>query len=314
MYNMMKSQNYGVEIELTGITRQKAAEVIATYFGTTSDYAGSYYNIYTATDRQGRIWKAMSDGSIRPERTVDSNRRSADSDYACEVVTPILRYEDLEDLQNIVRALREAGAIANNTCGIHVHVDGANHTPESLTRLMNFAIGRQDLFYEALEIGERANHWCKKMDKTLFKAMKNDREKSNSSMERIWYSPVNGGYNGGISHEHYNASRYHGINLHAFFTKGTVEFRLFNGTTHAGKIKSYVQFCLAMSAWSIECHDTRLYFKSCADYTPEQKATLMNNVLTKRLGLTGAEFKTCRQHLTAPFRSQNNAENVTEAA
>ena len=65
MYSMMKKQNFGIEIELTGITRQQAAKVIADYFGTTTGYAGTHYDTYTATDRQGRIWKAMSDGSIR---------------------------------------------------------------------------------------------------------------------------------------------------------------------------------------------------------------------------------------------------------
>lgn len=307
MYDMMKKQNFGVEIELTGISRVEAAKVIANYFGTTTRYGGTYYDTYTATDRKGRTWKAMSDGSIRTERKAAGGRVNADRDYSCEVVTPVLQYEDMDDLQNIVRALRAAGAIANDSCGIHVHVDGANHTPESLTRLMNFAVGRQDLFYEALEIGSRANRWCQKMNRTLLAAMKRDSEKSKDSLERIWYSRANDGYTGGIDHQHYNSSRYHGINLHAFFTKGTVEFRLFNGTTHAGKIKAYVQFCLAMSAWAIECQDTKLYFKSCASYTADQKAALMNGVLTKRLGLTGPEFKTCRQHLTAAFQPRTEA-------
>lgn len=307
MYDLMKKQNFGVEIELTGISRIKAAEVIANYFGTTTRYNGTCYDAYSATDRQGRIWKTMSDGSIRTERKTVGGLVSADRDYSCEVVTPALQYEDMDDLQNIVRALRNAGAIANDSCGIHVHVDGANHSPESLTRLMTFAVGRQDLFYEALEIGSRANRWCQKMNRTLLTAMKRDSEKSKDSVERIWYSRANDGYIGGIDHQHYNSSRYHGINLHAFFTKGTVEFRLFNGTTHAGKIKAYVQFCLAMSAWSIECQDTKLYFKSCTSYTSEQKAVLMNGVLTKRLGLTGPEFKTCRQHFTAAFQPRTEA-------
>ncbi len=308
MYSMMKKQNFGIEIELTGITREQAAKVIADYFGTTPGHAGTYYDTYTAADRQGRIWKAMSDGSIRTERKIGAARAEANRAYSCEVVSPVLQYEDIEDLQNVVRALRAAGAIANSSCGIHVHVDGANHTPESLIRLMNFAIGRQDLFYEALNIGDRADHWCRKMNATLLKAMKGDCEKSTNSLERIWYSAANDGYTGGISHEHYNPSRYHGINLHAFFTKGTVEFRLFNGTTHAGKIKAYIQFCLAMSAWAIECPDSRLYFKSCAHYTASQKEKLMTGVLAKRLGLSGAEFKTCRHHLTAAFRNQTAAE------
>ncbi len=54
---------------------------------------------------------------------------------------------------------------------------------------------------------------------------------------------------------HYNDSRYHMLNYHATFTKGTVEFRLFqfdapadgklNGL-HAGQLKSYIQLCLCL--------------------------------------------------------------------
>ena len=175
-----------------------------------------------------------------------------------------------------------------------------NHTPESMTRLVNFFVGRQDLFYEALEIGHRADRWCKKIDKTLLKAMK-EADKDRSSMEQVWYSSANGGYRGTIDHSHYNDTRYHGINLHAFFTKGTVEFRLFNGTTHAGKIKAYVQFCLAMSAWAINCENGNLFFKSISSYTTAQKRTIMMNMLKNRLKLRGKEYKTCRMFLTAAF-------------
>lgn len=297
---MIKKQNFGVEIELTGITRMNAAETIATYYGTTNTYEGSYYDVYTATDSKGRKWKAMYDGSIRCTKKVNGRQQSSDRAYSCEIVTPILQYDDIEDLQNIVRLLVKAGAVANDSCGIHVHVDGANHTPQSLTRLLNFAIGRQDLFYEALQIGERANRWCHKINKDLLNALKNDPNKTFCSMEEIWYSVVNDNYTGGINHEHYNTTRYHGINLHAFFTKGTVEFRLFNGTTHAGKIKAYIQFCLAMSAWAITAPD-KMYYKSCETYTREQKGALMMRVLTRRLGMVGPEFKTARLHLTKAF-------------
>lgn len=225
-YESMKKQNFGIEIELTGITRTKAADVIAKYFGTSNRHVGGGYDSYTATDRKGRTWRAMTDGSIITRRRENGVLVSANRDYSCEVVSPILQYEDMDDLQEIVRLLRKAGAVANESCGIHVHVDGKDHTPESLTRLMGFAIGRQDLFYEALGIGDRADRWCKKMNRDLLKAMKKDTTKTRDSLERIWYSAVNDGYQGGINYTHYNPSRYHGINLHAFFTKGSVEFRL----------------------------------------------------------------------------------------
>ena len=291
----IKNQNFGVEIELTGITRTNAAKIIAKHFNTGDIMVGDdYYRSRFALDSKGRKWRCMSDGSIRCET---NTRQPVSDEYSCEVVTPILQYDDLEDLQQIVRELKEAGAIANSSCGIHVHVDGANHTPESLIRLMNFAIGRQDLFYEALQVGARANRWCRKMNGNLFKAMK--KASTKEEVEQLWYSRLNDGYTGGIDHRHYCPTRYHGINLHAFFTKGTVEFRLFNGTTHAGKIKSYIQFCLAMSAWAIECDNDNLHFKSIANYTSEQKAAIMNRVLKNRLGLSGPEFKTCRYHLTS---------------
>lgn len=296
----IKNQNFGVEIELTGIKRAKAADVIASYFGTTAVYLGTGYDTHGAPDRKGRVWKAMCDGSIRTTRKVDGREIDAPAAYSCEVVTPILQYDDIPDLQEIIRRLVSAGAVANESCGIHVHVDGINHTPQSLKRLLNFAIGRQDLFYEALGIGRRADRWCHKVPKALLNAMKSSDDLTRDNAERIWYSRANDGYTGGISHEHYNSTRYHGINLHAFFTKGTIEFRLFNGTTHAGKIKAYVQFCLAMSAWAITAPD-KMYYKSCAGYTQEQKKALMLRVLKNRLGMKGKEFKTARTHLTSAF-------------
>ena len=222
---LLKEQNYGVEIELVSITRQRASGIIARHFGTTNWHAAREYgyDAWAAKDRKGRVWKCVKDASLN------------DRNGGCEVVTPILQYEDMEDLQAIVRLLREAGAKADGSCGIHVHVDASKHTIDSLQRLMNFAIGRQDLFYEALGVSERrTERFCRKMNKNLFKAIQQDSERTTASLERLWYSPVNDGYRYGISHDHYNSTRYHGINLHAFFTKGTVEFRLFNGTTHAG--------------------------------------------------------------------------------
>lgn len=308
--SMIQKQNFGVEIEMTGITRQRAAQVIAEHFGTRSFYIGTYYEAYGAKDRSDRTWKAMYDGSIKTARKCNGKSVTASSDYACEVVTPILQYSDIEDLQIIIRKLRQAGAIANSSCGIHVHVDGANHDANSLTRLVNFVCSRQDLFYEALNIKDRESRWCKKLSPDLLKAMQKA-EKTKKAMEAIWYSPVNDGYNEGINTQHYNKTRYHGINLHAFFTKGTVEFRLFNGTLHAGKIKAYVQFCLAISGWAIESDD-RIRFVKRQNMTTEQKGKLMHNVLVKRLGMAGNEFKTARFHLEKVFSSE--PENGQESA
>ena len=74
------------------------------------------------------------------------------------------------------------------------------------------------------------------------------RAEKNLTMDRIgeiWYRTKDWQPH---AHQHYDDSRYHALNLHAMFSKGTVEFRLFNSTLHAGEIKAYVNLCLANSS------------------------------------------------------------------
>lgn len=295
---MLKKQRFGVEIEMTGITREVAANTVAKVLNSTASRAkGHPYYTRTIKDSIGREWKIMRDSSI-----VEEVRNGYGSDeHRVEFVTPPLNYEDIELLQEIVRELRKAGAIANSSCGIHIHVDGANHTPNSLKKLVMFMISRQDLIYEALEIGTRGTRWCRKLNAKILEELKSNKELTKEVVKKIWYSEANDGYSCGIDHDHYNETRYHGVNLHSYFSKGTVEFRLFNSTLHAGKIKAYIQFCLAMSAWAIESND-KIVFRSMEGYTPEQKVTIMRNILTRRLGLSGNEFKTCRLHLMTPVK------------
>lgn len=297
---MLKNQLFGVEVEMTGITREKAARLVAGVLGTTPSHPESNcYHTRTIADQAARKWKIMRDSSIAPIRNDDTIEPL--DEYRVEFVTPPLNYSDIELLQNIIRKLRENGAKAHSSCGIHIHVDGANHTAVSLRRLVNFMTARQDLIYEALQIGDRESNWCHKLNKTLLDAMKKDKNLTKEKAEEIWYSRANDGYCGGIDHQHYNSTRYHGVNLHSFFTKGTVEFRLFNSTLHAGKIKAYIQFCLAVSAWAITSQE-KIVFRSMEGYSPEQKVTIMRNILTHRLGLYGDEFKTCRLHLMTPLK------------
>ena len=256
---MLKNQLFGVEVEMTGITREKAARLVAEVLGTTPSHPESNcYHTRTIADQAARKWKIMRDSSIEAIRN-DGTSEPLD-EYRVEFVTPPLNYSDIELLQNIIRKLRENGAKAHSSCGIHIHVDGANHTAVSLRRLVNFMTARQDLIYEALQIGDRESNWCHKLNKTLLDAMKKDKNLTKEKAEEIWYSRANDGYCGGIDHQHYNATRYHGVNLHSFFTKGTVEFRLFNSTLHAGKSRPTYSF-----VWRY-LHGLLLHKKNCIPF------------------------------------------------
>ena len=145
---MLKEQRFGVEVEMTGISRKKAADVLAEVFGAIAgEPDGTCYHTRIIKDQKDRKWKVMRDSSITPVRNDNSNAPM--DEYRVEMVTPPLNYEDIELLQVVIRKLRENGAKSHRSCGIHIHVDGANHTAASLRRLVSFMTARQDLIYEA---------------------------------------------------------------------------------------------------------------------------------------------------------------------
>ena len=50
----LKNQTIGIEIEMTGITREKAAQTIAEFFQTQKTYVGGAYHAYEVRMPDGR--------------------------------------------------------------------------------------------------------------------------------------------------------------------------------------------------------------------------------------------------------------------
>lgn len=288
----IKQQCFGVEIELTGITRQQAAEALARYFGTSVQVCGGTYDTYAVQDRTGREWKLMRDGSIAAEKKISGGYRPISSGaYQVEFVTPKLGYEDMPVFQECIRQIRHAGGKVNESCGLHVHVDGAGHNRQSLKNLLSIMFSKEDMLFKALQVNEdRAERWCKKVREPMLKRARQLSAAETSdltALKSIWYSGENGHY------EHYHWSRYYACNLHSMFYRGTVEFRMFNSTLHAGRAKAYVDLCLAMSAQAINQRSTVMR------KTRSDNELFTFRVWLVRMGLNGPEFKNTRDHLLA---------------
>ena len=95
----LKDQCFGVEVEMTGITREQAATALAAYFATDARYVGGAYDKWCVTDRDGKEWTVMSDSSIHGEQKIGSGyRATGDYRYRVEMVTPKLTYAELPKL------------------------------------------------------------------------------------------------------------------------------------------------------------------------------------------------------------------------
>lgn len=282
----LREQRFGVEVEMTGITREQAARIAADYFQTHASYDGTHYNTYSAQDSQGRKWKFMSDGSIKCQRKARGRKVAADRDYSVEMVTPICRYEDITVIQELLRKLREAGAFVNESCGVHIHVDAAPFDAVKMRNLVNIVASKEDLIYRALQVSSgREQTFCKRIERWFLDELNQKKPRTMDQLKDIWYQGRDG------SSEHYHSSRYHCLNLHSVFQKGTVEFRAFNGEIHAGKIKAYIQFCLAITAQALNQRSA----SPTRTITDNEKYSF--RVWLLRLGMIGDEFKTARLHL-----------------
>ena len=285
----MFSHKFGIELEFTGITRRKAAEVAAGYFNSSIQINRDCYNTHSVTAPDGRIWKFVSDASITCQRKSGQRIVSADNTHSVELVSPILTYyEDINTAQELVRRLRKAGGFTNKSCGIHVHLDGAGHTPRSIRNFVNIIASKNDLLYKALQIASERMQFCKKMDACLVSKMNQQKMSEFTQIESIWYES----YRSENRLHHYHSSRYHFLNLHSFFTGNhTVELRGFNSELHAGKVRSYVVLALALN------HQA-LTQKSASIRKPQtENEKFAMRVYLNRIGFIGDEFKSCREHL-----------------
>ena len=293
--NIRNDYNFGAEVEMNHITREKASRVASEFFGTgryryTASQNG--YSTWSAWDGQGREWKFSKDVSI-----------AGPDDEKTELVTPILSYDDIPTLQELLRRLRKAGAVSNPSvgAGVHIHISRKEgFTPKDLRNLVNMMASHEGQLARAIRIDQgRLGRYCQMVDPDFLSRMNTERPQTMEAIEDIWYEAT--GCNYGRT-QHYNGSRYHMLNLHSFFHgHGTIEFRLFQfanphdgkkGGIHAGEMKAFIQLCLAMCEAAHEA--TRVSPRP--QQTENEKYAFRCWLL--RLGMVGDEYRTAREVLT----------------
>ena len=280
----MLTKKFGIEIELTGITKDTAANTVKGIVGGRLQHTRDGYDTIKINALDGRTWKIMNDSSIRKENRWGDTE---DRDYSVEFVSPILTSADIETIQEIVRALRAVGGKTNSTCGIHIHLDGTEHTAQSLKNFINIIASKNDLLYKALQIKPDRIRWCKKMDERLINEIRNKKPKTIQEIKDIWYDERNAGH-----HCHYDQTRYHFLNLHSYFERNhTVELRGFNSTLHAGKVKAYILLALALNKQAL------IQTKASSKKSQEENEKFAMRVYLNRIGFIGPEYKNYREHL-----------------
>lgn len=303
------SLTWGLELEMTGQSRKRAAEVLAEFFGTNYVYEGTGYDKYSVTDSNGRKWTVMSDASITPLRKLNSRVVPADETFKVELCGPPLVAADIPMFQEIVRKLRKAGFFESESCGIHIHCDVSRY-PSAIVHILNQIHSKQNLIYKALGVPTAYNsryRYCQRIPTNLVETLKKKKAKTLSQIADVWYSTIG---NSGERYIRYPHSRYYIVNMtrglvpDSRFYYGTAEFRCFCSTLHAGKIKAYIQFVLLLVTYCSTL--TKSSYKPVVLEEGCSEAYRFRIWLLK-MNCIGDEFKTMRIHLLDRFGTQSKA-------
>ena len=144
-------KKYALEMEFTGITRKRAAELIAEHFGTAAQYSfdGDKYSV---ADTRGRVWTVPPCPSVRAERWQNNKMVGANHLYHMKICTPLLYENDFETVEKILGRLETGGAVTNERTGMAVQLSmaGLDHRERFESNLANLYESRGALLQKAV--------------------------------------------------------------------------------------------------------------------------------------------------------------------
>jgi hypothetical protein len=205
-----ENRRFGVEIEFVGIGQSQMLRTLRdAEIPSTSN--GSY--------NRGN-WVVKDDGSVHGPRG------------SGELVSPPLSgVRGLAQVKKVCQTILDAGATANSTCGLHVHVDAAGLTGSQMANVVRLYRDHQSVINQILPTSRHRNRYASPMGTGV-----------NACLTQLDQARGTTGIRSALNY----LNRYLAVNLSAFIRHGTIEFRQHNGTTSPSKILSWIKFCLAL--------------------------------------------------------------------
>ncbi|PTM59829.1 amidoligase family protein [Desmospora activa] len=163
--------------------------------------------------------------SLDERQTDDSGEESGS-----ELKPPPLQWKDREQIRVMLARLQAQKAIANWSCGLHVHVSLEPWGKEAILQLIEAALRYQEAVKQLLQTSADRLIYCPPVTREL--------------LERYQSDPTEAA----LCHKGRPQSHRCGINLAAWFWNKTVEIRYANGSLDYNEVINTVEFCLRFVA------------------------------------------------------------------
>jgi hypothetical protein len=232
-----QTRTFGVEIEFLfpeDYTKDIAAEEIVDAL----ESAGLPASWMQYTHLVTKKWKLVTDGSVYD----DDNEY-----YGFELVSPVLTWDRIGEVELALQTLAEIGAVVNDRCGIHVHHDVRDYQMMDFVRIYELYVSCEDELDNCVHPTRRGNRnvFCKTIKRLDIPKMRQQIQTFEEEYSGSMYPPVPDDAVGLILNRiswDYNTDslRYLKLNVQSFRSYGTIEFRHFHGTLDPVAVKSWI--------------------------------------------------------------------------
>ena len=233
MLRYFMDRSFGVEIEFFGLkysvsagdgqvippykimNRNRGGELLPRIF----QQRGIVLNGYAPSESPYEAWSFVLDDSIKGAG-------------GAELVSPILSgVKGLAQIYQAITLLREfPGILVNETCGFHVHhgVDPEKYGNPELFQLLRIVAIFESYIYHLLPENRRGADTCRPLEIDLYEWFRRNGSKREAPLvKNLWYTPENRDDAKTPRQRRLHPTRYHGLNLHSYWYRGTVEFRYY---------------------------------------------------------------------------------------
>lgn len=157
----------------------------------------------------------------------------------------------VDQLTDICEALAKDKAKTNKTCGLHVHVDASSYKWWDVQRLIKLYSKVEASLFKVIAPYRDGNNYSQRCGQKFMNdfvlGLKGPKDLKKKMLRRIYglstehrmtKTEVDEAYN-----EKYNNHRYHALNIHSWFRRGTIEFRHHHGVVDRDVILNWAILC-----------------------------------------------------------------------
>jgi hypothetical protein len=261
MLQYFTDRNFGVEVEFFGLNYVIApihGSIIKPYCISSRAKDGrNFCDLYKdckmplADNRDS--WHFEQDGSVRGKGYTRCG---------AELISPIL--SGIDGLLQVYHAFKFLSNInginIDKSCGLHVHhgVDHKTYSCKELQKLVHIVHCYEEDFYLLIPGSRQNAETCRPMEidvEAFLDVCEDSPDSYDCRIKQLWYSPENRYDEESARNPRYDKTRYHGLNLHSYWYRSTIEFRyhssVLDDVDEAMQWIIFTQFLIEMSQGNV---------------------------------------------------------------